>query len=104
MASIHPVVWFEVLGRDADEQRSIGGAIGPAAPAQPSWVTFYTQVEDLGATTAKGLGSTVLMSPTRLTETTIAVVSDPRGPARRDLRLGPKEGGRTCVAPIACSS
>lgn len=96
MASIHPVVWFEVLGRDADKQRSFYREL----------LGWTSQVDDLGATTAKakGLGSTVLMPPTRLTETTIAVVSDPRGPARRDLRLGPKEGGRTCVAPIACSS
>jgi len=110
MAKTNPVVWFEVVGQDADKARSfygellgwrfqvdpasgygvvegageeggVAGGIGPAAPGQPSRVTFYTQVDDLDATIAKAqaLGSTVLMPPTKLPETTIAVVSDPEG-------------------------
>jgi predicted enzyme related to lactoylglutathione lyase len=113
MAETQPVVWFEVIGQDADKQRSfygelfgwkfevdptsgygvvegagdggeqpgIGGGIGAAAPGQPSWVAFYTAVDDLGATIAKAkaLGSTVLVPATKLPTTTIAVVSDPEG-------------------------
>jgi len=110
MEETQPVVWFEVIGQDADKQRSfygellgwkfqvdpasgygvvegagegagVAGGIGKAAPGQPSWVAFYTQVDDLEATIAKAkaLGSTVLVPPTKLPDTTIAVVSDPEG-------------------------
>lgn len=106
----NPVVWFEVLGEDADKLRSfygellgwefevqpdanygmvkheegqIGGGIGQAAPDQPGWSTFYTQVPDLlrAIEKARSLGSRVLMPITELPDTTIAVVTDPDGRA-----------------------
>ena len=106
----NPVVWFEVLGKDADKLRSfygellgwefqvdpnmnygivntgegqIGGGIGQARPDQPGWATFYTQVPDLQAALdkAQALGSQVLMPITKLPDTTIAVVTDPEGRA-----------------------
>jgi hypothetical protein len=102
----NPVVWFEVLGQDADKLRGfygellgwrfqvdettrygvveagpggIAGGIGPAHNG--GWVTFYTQVADLAGTLrrAKALGSLVLVRPTELPDVTIAVVSDPEG-------------------------
>jgi predicted enzyme related to lactoylglutathione lyase len=105
---MNPVVWFEVLGQDADKMRSfygellgwsfdtdeptaygvvkagrggIPGGVGRARPGGRGWLTFYAQVPDLAAAVAKAqaLGSRVLIPITRLQETTIAVVSDPEG-------------------------
>ncbi len=102
----NPVVWFEVLGQNADKLRSFygellgwefqvdeamdygvvaagdGGIAGGVGKARNGgWVTFYTQVRDLGAAIqhAKTLGSLVLVPPTELPDVTIAVVSDPEG-------------------------
>ena len=106
----YPVVWFEVMGQDADRLRQfygellgwqfreahpmpysdllrddgapgIPGRIGQTGPGHPSWMTFYTMVPDLEAALerARGMGSSVLMPPVRLADTTIAVVSDPEG-------------------------
>jgi len=72
----YPVVWFEVMGQDADKLRrfygellgwqfragppmdygivdrdkgspGIGGRIGQTGPGHPNWMTFYTRVPDL---------------------------------------------------------
>jgi predicted enzyme related to lactoylglutathione lyase len=103
----NPVVWFEVLGQDADKLRSfygellgwefdtdnpvnygvvaagrggIPGGVGEALEG-PGWATFYTRVPDLEASvrTAERLGSRVLMPATDLPDMRIAVVSDPEG-------------------------
>lgn len=101
------VVWFEVLGKDADrlkaffselfgwqykeapsmnygmtdpEATGIGGGVG-AAPQGPGWTTFYVGVPDLEETLkrAEKLGGKVLMPITKLPDTTIAVLADPEG-------------------------
>jgi len=106
----NPVVWFEVMGQDADKLRSfygellgwsfqtdnpmnygmveageggIAGGIGQAPPDGPGWATFYTKVEDLEESVARAeaLGSRVLIPPTDLPDTRIAVVTDPEGNA-----------------------
>jgi hypothetical protein len=105
----NPVVWFEVMGQDADKLRSfygdllgwrfatdnpmnygmveageggIAGGVGQV-PEGRGWVTFYTKVPDLAASVAqaKKLGSTVRMPITELPDTFIAVVTDPEGNA-----------------------
>lgn len=105
----NPVVWFEVLGQDADKLRSfygellgwkfdtdnpmnygmveagkggIAGGVGAAANGK-GWATFYTKVPDLEAAVrqAEKLGSSVLLPVTELPDTRIAVVSDPEGNA-----------------------
>ena len=103
-----PVVWFEVLGQNADKMRAfysnlfgwkfnldpetkygivevgdagIAGGGGQAPPGQRGWITFYTQVPDLEAAVQQAceLGSAVLMPITELPDTRIAVVNDPEG-------------------------
>lgn len=105
----NPVVWFEVMGQDADKLRrfygdllgwefdtdnpmkygmveagegGIAGGIGDAADGR-GWATFYTKVPDLEAAVrkAESLGSRVLLPITELPDTRIAVVSDPEGNA-----------------------
>ena len=102
------VVWFEVIGQDADKLRSfygellgwsfrgigamnygvvsardggIPGGIGEAHRGARGWVTFYTQVEDLPAAVAKAerMGARVLVPITHLPDARVAVVSDPEG-------------------------
>lgn len=104
----NPVVWFEVLGQDADNLRAfygellgwkfetddpmgygivapgeggIPGGIGQAPEGSSGWSTFYTKVPDLEATMARAtaLGSRVLMEIQELPDTRIAVVTDPEG-------------------------
>ncbi len=105
----NPVVWFEVMGQDADKLRSfygdllgwrfdtnndmnygmveageagIAGGIGQI-PQGRGWVTFYTKVPNLEGTVAlaKKLGSVVRLPITELPDTRIAVVTDPEGNA-----------------------
>ena len=107
---LNPVVWFEVLGQDADKlqdfygellgwkverrepmpygivppgEGGIAGGIGQAPAGSPGWTTFYTKVADLEATMARAtaLGSRVLMEIQELPDTRIAVVTDPEGRA-----------------------
>ncbi len=104
----NPVVWFEVLGQDADKMRAfysslfgwkynldpetkygivqigdagIAGGVGPAPPGQRGGVTFYTQVPDLEAAIERAceLGSAVRMPIAELPGTRVAVVTDPEG-------------------------
>ena len=103
-----PVVWFEVMGQDADrlqdfysellgwrfERREpwpygrvspaaggIAGGVGQAPDGSPGWTTFYTKVADLERTMARAtaLGSRVLMEIQELRDRRIAVVTDPEG-------------------------
>ena len=105
----NPVIWFEVLGQNADKLRGfygrlfdwqfklapdasmdygmtdkdatgIGGGVGKA-PQGPGWVTFYVGVPDVAAALARAvqLGATVLMPVTQLPDATLAVFADPEG-------------------------
>ena len=105
----NPVVWFEVMGQDADKLRKfygelcgwkfqvdpntnyavaepgdggIGGGVGQRADGT-SWSTVYTKVTDLEAAVLKAtdLGSSLLMPITDLPDIRVAVVTDPEGRA-----------------------
>ena len=102
-----PIVWFEVLGQDADNLRgffgelfnwqfdtnnpmnygmvakeadSIPGGVG-STPEGPGWTTFYVGVEDVDATIAQAtrMGGKVLMPPVAMPDGRIAVIADPEG-------------------------
>ena len=104
-----PVVWFEVMGSNTANlrqfyadlfgwsfadmpgmdygmvnaaQSGIPGGVG-AGPDGQGWVTFYVGVDDIEATIqqATARGAKVLMPPTRLPDTTIALIADPEGHA-----------------------
>ena len=104
----NPVVWFEVMGQDADKLRrfygdligwafdpnhpmqygmvaagqdGIAGGIGQAPDGARGWTTFYTKVPDLEQAMEKAtaLGSTVLLEIQEMPDTRIAVVTDPEG-------------------------
>jgi len=103
------IEWFEVLGQDqaalqafynklfgwkfvANEtpagpygitdcdQSGIPGGVGQA-PQGPGWTTFYVRVDNLEAylERATANGGTVLVPPTSLPDTRIAVFADPEG-------------------------
>jgi len=103
------ITWFEVLGSDAEalrsfysdvlgwtfamqdtpmgpygvvscEQGGVPGGVG-AAPMGAGWTTFYVGVADVDAAVEKAVaaGGRVLLPPTDLPETRIAVVADPEG-------------------------
>jgi uncharacterized protein len=102
------IAFFEVMGQDAKKLQSFyGGLFGWSfskvegmdysfintpegqvmggigqAPQGPGWgTTFYVPVDDIAAAVAHAVeaGGTVLMPPTEVPETTIAVVADPEG-------------------------
>ena len=105
----HPVMWFEVLGRDGDrlrtfyadlfgwkiagdtpmkyglvdtgEARGIPGGIGAAYPGTRPWVTFYVETPDVTASLAQSekLGGRVVMPRTVLPDVTLGVLEDPEG-------------------------
>ncbi len=104
---INPVVWFEVLGQNADNLRSfyhellgwefntdnplnygvveapnggIGGGVGEVLEGR-GWTTFYTKVSDLDACVqrARDMGSRVLLPINDLPGGRLAVVTDPEG-------------------------
>ena len=104
----NPVVWFEVVGQDADKlrqfygellgwefqvkhptrygtvrnSRGIPGGVGQARDGERGWTTFYTWVPDLERKMAEAtaLGSQVLLEIEELPDRTrIAVVTDPEG-------------------------
>ena len=104
----NPVVWFEVMGQDADRLRSFYGELvswkfksdnpliygfvetggtdeGGVGEATEGLVcaTSYTKVQDLEAavTLAQRLGSRVKVPITELNDTWIAVLTDPEGNA-----------------------
>jgi predicted enzyme related to lactoylglutathione lyase len=105
----HPVVWFEVLGRDGEKlqryyadlfgwevkadgpgkygevkagAKGIGGGIAAQYPGTRPWVTFYVAANDVGATLAKAerLGGKVVMPARRIPDgPEIAAFEDPEG-------------------------
>lgn len=108
-ATVGKVAWFEIMGQDATklrafyadvfgwriegrqtpmgeygftqcEQTGVPGGIG-AAPEGPGWAIFYVQVDDVAATVARTveLGGAVVVPPTQLPDTRIAIIRDPEG-------------------------
>ena len=75
-----PAMRHGAIRRD-DDTPGIPGAIRQSGPGHPNWMVFYTEVPDLEAALARAraLGSRILMSPVRVKDTTLAVVSDPEG-------------------------
>jgi uncharacterized protein len=101
-----PVVWFEVMGQDADKLQAfygqlfqweftgmgadyamvakaaegIPGGVGKA-PQGPGHVTFYVAVPDINATLAEAeaQGGQILMPRTVMPEVTLALFADPEG-------------------------
>ena len=104
----HPVMWFEVLGRDPRRlcqfygnlfgwtferdpstygivtkvERGIPGGIGKAGmPGTREWVTFYVETPDVAASLADAerLGGTTVMPRTVLPDVTLGIFEDPEG-------------------------
>jgi predicted enzyme related to lactoylglutathione lyase len=105
----HPVMWFEVLGRDGGKLqkfygdlfgwtfdvipainygvaktgagRGIPGGIGQTFPGTRSWVTFYTETPDVTASLEKAvaLGGKVITPRTVLPDVTLGIFEDPEG-------------------------
>lgn len=103
----HPVMWFEVLGRDGAKltqfygqlfgwqfagnpaqysvvkgnARGIEGGVGVSYPGTREWVTFYVETPDVSASLADAerLGGKVVMPRTVLPEVTLGVFEDPEG-------------------------
>lgn len=108
-AVAHPVMWFEVLGKDGDtlqkfygslfgwtfdannpmkygmvttgDSRGIPGGVGTAGTGARPWVTFYVETADVDAslTRARQLGGRVVMPKTTMPDATLAVFEDPEG-------------------------
>lgn len=105
----HPVMWFEVLGRDSgslcrfygtlfgwsfsgdqsaygvvtDPERGIPGGIGQTYPGTRDWVTFYVETPDVTSSLgdAQRLGGRIVMPRTVLPGATIGIFEDPEGHA-----------------------
>ena len=105
----HPVMWFEVLGKDAGKLcqfygslfgwsfggdpsayglvesngRGISGGIGASYPGTREWVTFYVQTPDISASLAdvERLGGRVVMPRTVMAGVTLGIFEDPEGHA-----------------------
>ena len=105
----NPVVFFEVLGRDAEAlpkfygdafgwnmesvmptysmarpgaERGIEGGVGSAPEGQPGHVTFYVEVDDLDAALekVKSLGGSTVAEPMDIPDgPSIALFADPEG-------------------------
>ena len=105
----HPVMWFEVLGKDGGKLqqfygglfgwtfdviqpinygvattgngRGIPGGIGQAFQGTRPWVTFYVETPDVTASleAATALGGTVVTPRTVLPDVTLGVFEDPEG-------------------------
>lgn len=103
----HPVMWFEVLGRDGDalrrfygsafgwtfagntpygivdtgDKRGIPGGVGPTYPGTRPWVTFYVETPDVSASLAQveRLGGKIVMPRTAMPDVTLGVFEDPEG-------------------------
>src|SRR6516162_6250828 len=105
----HPVMWFEVLGRDGEklrafyaglfewkidannpikyglvstgDTRGIPGGVGQSAPGTRPWVTFYVETPDVTASLSKAerLGGKVVMLRTVTPDVTMGVFEDPEG-------------------------
>jgi uncharacterized protein len=109
MTMAHPVMWFEVLGTNANmlrdfysglfgwtfrandpvqygivntgAARGIPGGIGEIYPGTRSWVTFYVETPSIDASLAdvERRGGRVLMPRTVMPDVTLAVFEDPEG-------------------------
>jgi predicted enzyme related to lactoylglutathione lyase len=105
----HPVIWFEVLGKDSaklsqfyaslfgwafkgdparyatmqENDRGISGGVGAVYPKTRSWVTFYVETPDVTASLADAerLGGRVVMPRTEMPEVTLGIFEDPEGHA-----------------------
>ena len=104
----HPVMWFEVLGRNADAlkqfygglfgwtfggdpkyalvqngSRGIPGGVGQSYPGTREWVTFYVETPDVTASLADAerLGGRIVMPRTVMPGVTLGVFEDPEGHA-----------------------
>jgi predicted enzyme related to lactoylglutathione lyase len=105
----HPVMWFEVLGKNAgaltqfygrlfgwtfggdpatygtvkENARGIPGGVGMSYPGTREWVTFYVETPDVAASLADAerLGGRVVMPRTELFDVTLGVFEDPEGHA-----------------------
>jgi len=104
----HPVMWFEVLGRNAESlkrfygglfgwafggdakyglvengARGIPGGVGESYPGTREWVTFYVETPDVTASLAEAerLGGRVVMPRTVMPGVTLGVFEDPEGHA-----------------------
>ena len=105
----HPVMWFEVLGKDGSRLqqfygglfgwtfdviqpinygvaktgngRGIPGGVGQTMPGTRSWVTFYVETTDVTESLGKAaaLGGKVVMPRTVLPDVTLGVFEDPEG-------------------------
>jgi uncharacterized protein len=105
----HPVMWFEVLGRDGKrlqhfygglfgwkiatdnpiqyglvdtgEKRGIPGGVGATFPGTRPWVTFYVETPDVAASLAESerLGGKIVMPRTVMPDVTVGVFEDPEG-------------------------
>jgi predicted enzyme related to lactoylglutathione lyase len=105
----HPVMWFEVLGKDAGKlcqfygslfgwsfvgntstygvmkanDRGIPGGVGASYPGTREWVTFYVETPDVTASLAQAeqLGGRIVMPRTVLPQVTLGIFEDPEGHA-----------------------
>src|SRR5262245_39770889 len=106
----HPVMWFEVLGKDAVKlsqfytklfgwafegdpasygmitkpDRGIPGGVGRAAiPGTREWVTFYVETPDItkSLADAERLGGKIVLARTALPDVTLGIFEDPEGHA-----------------------
>jgi predicted enzyme related to lactoylglutathione lyase len=104
----HPVMWFEVLGRDAGKlrqfygslfgwtfggdssywvvqnpARGIPGGVGQTYPGTREWVTFYVETLDVTASLAEAerLGGRIVTPRTTLPGVTLGIFEDPEGHA-----------------------
>ena len=105
----HPVMWFEVLGKDGDAlrnfygklfgwtfdannpirygmvdtgaKRGVPGGIGQVFPGTRPWATFYVETPDVTASLgdAERLGGRVVMPRTEMPDVTLGVFEDPEG-------------------------
>jgi uncharacterized protein len=105
----HPVVWFEVLGKDGAKlqrfygelfnwklqidnplnyavvdtgaEKGIKGGVGPVFEGTRPWVTFYVETPDIDASLARAekLGGKILQARKTVASTTLAFFEDPEG-------------------------
>ena len=105
----HPVMWFEVLGKDAgtlcqfygglfgwsfggdpskyglvqSNGRGIPGGVGASYPGTREWVTFYVETADVTRSLARAeqLGGRVVIPRTVMPGVTLGIFEDPEGHA-----------------------
>ena len=103
----HPVMWFEVLGKDsvklsqfygtlfgwsfggdparyatvAANGRGIPGGVGTVYPNTRSWVTFYVETPsiDVSLASVERRGGKVVVPRTVMPDVTLAIFEDPEG-------------------------